>query len=226
MKNKQILDFPGINEKVYLDRKNFDLTNPFTDLVLSKVWKQLNDYGANNRSVSHYQNKYGYLPFWIMSKCLTIGVIRDLFFVMKSDDQNIVASIVLNKYIHKKPVRLLKSLIALVADMRNMCAHDEMLVHFRHKRLMIPPLPEHAYLAIEKSSSGEYLRGRNDILALLISIGYFENKQSYNAFLKSFTKMTTKNYSNLKHLITWEKYLSYIGLCDRFDKLAIMNDER
>jgi len=211
----------GVKETDYLARHNFDMSSPYIDVTLFKIEKQLNEYGRRSRSVVHYKNKYGYLPFWVLSKCLTIGVIRDLYFIMKPNDQNIVARMVIQKPIMNKPVRLLKSFISFFADIRNMCAHDEMLINFRHSRLRLPPLPEHDYLSIEKSDFGEYLKGRNDILALLISISYFESRRSFNLFFKRFVELTTKNYLKIRNIVSWDPYLEYIGLCKGFEKLSM-----
>lgn len=209
----------GIRQTKYLKKENFDLTNPNVEATLSKVKKQIRTFGTKNPCVSHYKRKHGFVPFWILSKCLTMGVIRDLFNIMKPDDQNKVADIVLERKIDKKPVRALKTMIALIADIRNMCAHDEVLLNYKHSRLTIPPLYEHSFLNLRKQSNGEYIQGRKDLLALLITIRYLVNRSIYKNLINHVSNMSKKTYEGIKHLVRREDFLDYIGLCADYEKL-------
>ncbi len=214
----------GIRESKYLKRDNFDITNPNLDATLRKVKKQIRTFGPKNPCVSHFKQTHGYVPFWVLSKCLTMGVIRDLFNIMKSDDQNMVLSYVLERKINKKPVRALKTMIALMADIRNMCAHDEVLLNYKHARLTLPPLPEHEYLGLKTNSSGEYMKGRKDLLGLLIAIRYLINRTLFKNLVDHISNMSKKTYEMIGHLVSREKFLDYIGLCDGYEKLRYFED--
>lgn len=216
----------GIRERNYLKRENFDVTNPNLDETLKKIKKQKRAYGSKNRCVSHYKNTYGYVPFWVLSKCLTMGVIRDLFNVMKSNDQDKVAKLILERNIPKKPVKTLKVMIALIADIRNMCAHDEVLLNYKHDRLTLPPLYEHEYLECSKNKNGAIIQGRCDLLALLITIRYLINRTLYSNLITKISAMSKKTYSKISHLVTRKEFLDYIGLCDKYDRLSVYKEEK
>lgn len=209
----------GITEKEYLKKENFDVTNSNLDEALKKVKEQMHKFGNKNPCVAHYKSTHKFVPFWVLSKCLTMGVIRDLFNVMKSEDQNKVANLVLEKLIIKKPVRTLKTMIALIADIRNMCAHDEMLLSYKHNRINIAPLPEHEYLELKKLENGDFIQGRKDILALLISIKYLLNKTLFKNFIRNISKMIEKTYETISGLVSKEDFLDFIGLCRNYKKL-------
>lgn len=211
----------GIKANQYLKKENFDLTNPNVDSTLKKVKQQIKNFGSKNPCVSHYKKTHGYVPFWVLSKCLTMGVVRDLFNIMKPDDQNIVSTYVLERKIERKPVRTLKTMIALMADIRNMCAHDEMLLSYKHNRITLTPLLEHTYLNLKKTDGGEYIQGRKDLLALLICIRYLINKTLFNNLLSHISKMTNDTYAKIQHLVTKSAFLEYIGLCDEYEKLRV-----
>lgn len=215
----------GIKERNYLKRENFDVSNPNLDETLKKIKKQKKLYGSKNRCVSHYKNKYGYIPFWVLSKCLTMGVIRDLFNVMKSNDQYEVAKLILEREIPKKPVKTLKVMIALIADIRNMCAHDEVLLNYKHERLTLPPLFEHEYLQCSKNENGAIIQGRCDLLALLITIRYLINRTLYSNLITKISSMSKRTYSKISNLISRKDFLDYIGLCDGYEQLSIYKEE-
>ena len=210
----------GIRETKYLNKSNFDSTNSNVEDTLKKVKKQIRTFGSKNPCVSHYKKTHGFVPFWVLSKCLTMGVIRDLFNIMKPDDQSRVSNLVLERKIDKKPVRALKTMIALMADIRNMCAHDEVLLNYKHGRIILPPLFEHSYLGLKQLKNGEYIQGRKDLLALLIAIRYLINRTLYKHLIDRISYMSKKTYDGIKHLVSRETFLDYIGLCDGYEKLG------
>lgn len=213
----------GIKESEYLKKDNFDQRNPNVSDTLAKIKDQKKTYGPKNRCVSHYADTYGYVPFWVLSKCLTMGVVRDLFNIMQPNDQDAVGKLLLERTIDKRPVRTLKTMIALIADIRNMCAHDEVLLNYNHGRLTLPPLYEHTYLNCAINENGAIIQGRNDILALLITIRYLVNKTDYSNFINKISSMSKKTYKKISSLVTRKEFLDYIGLCDKYEDLMKFN---
>ena len=213
--SNQISSKYGINESKYLRKNNFDQTSEYLDKNLKKLRHQLKTFGQKNVAVSHYKSKHGFIPFWVLSKCLTMGVIRDLIYILKPNDQDIIINQILEKQFNKKSVKKAKAMISLFADIRNMCAHDEMLISYVHNRLTIPELPEHNYIACRRDSTGNLIQGRSDILALIISIKYFLNKTMYNDFIQNISSCINKYYKKISSVATKEEFLNYIGLpCD------------
>ena len=92
-----------------------------------------------------------------------MGAIRDLYFIMKPDDQDRIARILLEKEIPKRRVVILKKIIALLVDVRNMCAHDEMLIDFKNKRIDIFIMPELLHFRLLKNKKEEIIQGSKDL---------------------------------------------------------------
>ncbi len=208
----QISQKYGIKEKQYLRKANFDQTSEYLDANLKKIKKQLNTFGKKNTAVSHYKANHGFIPFWVLSKCLTMGVVRDLIYILKPEDLSIIINSVLEKRIEKKPARKAKVMIAFFADVRNMCAHDEMLLNYSHRRLIISPLEEHNLIHCKKDKDGNLKQGLNDLTALIISIKYFVNKTMYNEFIQNISSCINSCYKKIGSVVSKERFLEYIGL--------------
>lgn len=209
----------GIDEKEYLKKSNFDNTSPFLDENLNKVKEQIKKFGSKNVSVVHFSSKHKIIPFWVLSKCLTMGVIRDLLYILKPSDQDVIFKGLLEKGFNSHSPKKAKAMISLFADIRNMCAHDEKLAGYVHQRITIPILPEHTAVSCKKDSDGNIIQGRGDLLALVISIKYFLNKTDYNEFIQDITSCITKCYRKISDVISYDCFLNYIGLPIDFDVL-------
>ena len=201
------------------EKNNFDQTNEHLEEKLQKIKKQIKTFGKKNTAVNHYKQNHGFIPFWVLSKCLTMGVIRDLIYILKPSDLSIIINSVLEKPIEKKPVRKAKAMIAFFADIRNMCAHDEMLINYKHRRLTISPVDEHNSINCKKDSNGNYVQGLNDLTALIISIKYFVNRTMYNEFIQNISSCINSCYKKIKDVVSKEAFLDYIGLPKDYEDL-------
>ncbi|MFA5421882.1 MAG: Abi family protein [Bacilli bacterium] len=209
----------GTEERQYLDRLNFNQTNQHIDEVLKKIKRQTKKYRKKHPDISrHIKHHNGCVPFWILSKCLTMGVIRDLFNILKPNDQDEVAKIVMANVDIDKPVRKLKSMIALLVDIRNMCAHDDKVIGYVHHRIDIGVFPEQRLLKLKHNVQGDLLQGRKDMMAVLISIKYLVNKTSYRAFLISIASLISRLSSKLPG-IKCPEIVKFIGLSNDYIKL-------
>lgn len=169
--------------------------------------------------MAYYLKKHhGRCPFWVLSHVITIGAIRDFYFILKPNDQDTIASIVLSLKI-KHPARRLGAIIAFLADVRNMCAHDEPLIGFVHRRLDIGPFPEHDRLHIRRTAEGNPVSGRKDVLAILISIKYLVDQKNYSKFISLIVSDIAHLSSDLP-FIKKQEILEAIGLCDNYQRLV------
>jgi abortive infection bacteriophage resistance protein len=208
----------GTAEKDYLNPSNFDQRSPYVAQTILKIKKQKALYGKKSERLRYYQRKhYGRCPFWVLSHVITIGALRDFYLILKPNDSDAVARTVFSRPI-KHPSRRLGTIIAFLADVRNMCAHDEPMVGFVHKRLDIGPFPEHEKLHILKTKEGNPLGGRKDVLAVLLSIKYLVSKADFHKFMciiVSDVNGLCKDLSNCSK----KDILSAIGLCDNYQSL-------
>ena len=154
----------GYMEKDYLNTKNF--TRDIKDKrrvedVINKMNRQIRINGEKHTATFHYITKYHYIPLWILVKVLSFGLINELFGILKEEDQNEIADF------YKTDPDNLKVYLQLLANYRNLCAHEDIL--YEHKtQTYISDTYYHHKLDIPKNDLGEYTKGKNDIFALII----------------------------------------------------------
>ena len=90
----------------------------------------------------------------------------------------------------------LGSLIALLADFRNLCAHDERIYCHRSKTIANNAI--HVRLGITKRTDGNYIYGKNDLFALMIAFKLLLSQNSFKSLFTTFVSYldTICNYLN------------------------------
>lgn len=155
----------GYKEKEYLDPKNFtqdSIKVRQVHDVLNKMKRQIRVNGGKHTATMHYINKYGYIPMWILVKVLSFGIVSELYAILKYEDQRDIS----NLY-GTDPITL-GLYLSIIANFRNLCAHEEILYDYRTQRV-IPDSNIHLALNIEKGIDG-YKYGKNDLFALIIML--------------------------------------------------------
>ena len=153
----------GYKESDYLNPKNFNRDSnrrrQVNDL-LKKIQRQIRINGGQHQATMHYLNNYGYLPLWIVVKVLSFGIVSELFTILKNDDKQDIADI------YKISVSDLELYFPIVANYRNLCAHEDIILDHRSQRAILDT-KYHNYLNIPKMD-GEYIYGKDDLFALII----------------------------------------------------------
>ena len=208
----------GINDRIYLKKRNFDLNSPYLDNAIKTIKNQRREYGEKNTAVKYYKNTYGYIPFYVLSKCLTFGAVKKLYNVMKQVDQSEICNKILFRNINNKRISKTKIFIALIADIRNMCAHDEIIYNFVHGSIDIGELPEHINFKLKRTENGNLIQGRKDLFALLLCMKYLMKKGSYNEFIQRFDSLIKKTAKKSK-IYTEKELVEYMNLPSDYLKL-------
>ena len=88
----------GYREKEYLNAKNFtsdkDKSRRVKDL-LEKMKRQIRINASTHNATMHYITNYGYIPFWVLVKVLSFGIVCELYTILKKEDQIEVAAILI-----------------------------------------------------------------------------------------------------------------------------------
>lgn len=153
----------GFKEKDYLDPNNFTqdkMREKQVYDVLNKMKRQIRVNGRQHTATMHYMDNYGYIPMWILVKVLSFGIISELFTILKVEDQQGIADY------YKLDYTTLSIYLSLLANYRNLCAHEDILYEHRTGR-SIPDTKYHYELNIEMNDEG-YIYGKNDLYALII----------------------------------------------------------
>ena len=153
----------GYKETDYLNPKNFNRdTNRRKQVIdlLKKIQRQIRINGGQHQATMHYLNNYGYLPLWIVVKVLSFGIVSELYTILKSDDKQDIADI------YNISVEDLELYFPILANYRNLCAHEDIILDHKSQRAIIDT-KYHSFLNIPKMD-GEYIYGKDDLFALII----------------------------------------------------------
>lgn len=153
----------GYKEKDYLDPKNFtqdSLKARQVYDILNKTKRQIRINGKEHTATMHYLSNYGYIPMWILVKVLSFGIVSELYSILKLEDQEAIASF------YHLDAETLATYLSLLANFRNLCAHEEVLYDHRTQK-EITDTKYHELLDIPKEDD-EYIYGKNDLFVLPI----------------------------------------------------------
>ena len=169
----------GIKEKEYLKPTNFSQDikkiRQVND-VLNKIKRQITTNGRQHSATLHYLSNYGYVPLWILVKLLSFGMINEFYSILKPEDK-----LSISEY-YNLDVETLGLYIGLLANYRNLCAHEDIVFEHRTQK-EIPDTKYHWELKIPLTND-EYIYGKNDIYAVIIMLKYMLNADDFRAFIK------------------------------------------
>lgn len=204
----------GYNEKDYLNHKNFNQNamkvRQVKD-VLNKMKRQIRVNGNKHEATHHYINNYGYIPMWVLVKVLSYGIISELFNILKTEDQLLVAQN------YDLDIETLSIYLSILSNFRNVCAHEDVL--YTHKSSKnIPDTDYHYDLKIEQIED-EYAYGKNDLFALLIIM---KEMLSQDEFIKMMDDilLEVKILDEYVNSVSLEYILNHMGLPDNWYDLV------
>lgn len=169
----------GFKEKDYLKPSNFN-TSPeksrqVNDL-LRKIKRQIRVNGGQHSATNHYIYNYGYIPLWVVVKVLSFGIVCELYSIMKQKDQTEIADI------YGMRVSDLLNFLPILANYRNLCAHEDILYENR-TATFIETNKYHTMLELPELD-GEYTCGKNDLFALIIIMKFMLRDEEFRLLIK------------------------------------------
>lgn len=123
----QISKIYGIKE--YLNISNWDnkINVEIRENLLKKINNEIEkDYNVHT-AVTHYIDKYGFVPPYVLVKILTFGVVSSYYGLLKQSDRQAIA-----KYF-KISDKLLKQILKNLTTVRNVVAHSDRLYNYTSK---------------------------------------------------------------------------------------------
>lgn len=205
----------GYKEKTYLKSRNFtkdkNKQKQVNDLI-KKMKRQIRINGSQHSATAHYMSNYGYIPLWILVKVLSFGIVGELFSIMKYDDQISICKM------YNISLEDFSTYLPILSNYRNLCAHEDILYENRTQK-HIKGTFYHQILNIKKSDEGEYVKGTNDLFALVIIM---KRMLSYDEF-KNMSLELEKKIENLSynlHSIKIENILDRMGFPSNYMQLA------
>ena len=154
----------GFKEQNYLNADNFTqdrAKNKQINDLLRKMKRQISVNSKQHQATSHYLKNYGYIPLWVVVKVLSFGIVGELYSVLQKEDQEEIANI------YKVTVKSLTNYLPILANYRNLCAHEDICFNNRISK-RIDNTKYHDILNIPKDDYDEYIYGLNDLFAIII----------------------------------------------------------
>ena len=172
----------GFKEKDYLDPKNFTVDSMKVRQVhdiINKMKRQIRVNGSQHAATYHYIANYGYVPLWILVKVLSFGLISELYGILKTEDQLKIANM------YKTDIETLCTYLCILANYRNICAHEEVLYEHKTQRTL-NDYRIHQKLNIEKID-GQYKYGVNDMFAVIIILKNMLSESEFTDFINEIS---------------------------------------
>lgn len=172
----------GIKEKSYLNPSNFDRVGDKVRQVndlLKKIKRQIRINGGQHSATVHYMENYGYVPLWVVVKVLSFGLISELYTILKYEDKKEIADI------YGLNIDDLLTYFPILANCRNLCAHEDILYDHRMQR-SIDDTPFHSALGIPKMD-GEYIYGKDDLFSLIIILKRLLREEDFTLLINEFS---------------------------------------
>lgn len=204
----------GYKEKDYLRASNFNTSKERSRQVndlIKKMKRQIRINGTQHTATSHYITNYGYVPLWIVVKVLSFGIMSELFSILKKDDQIEISNF------YNIDVDTLEIYFPLLANYRNLCAHEDILYdHFTQR--VIPDTGIHSFLNIEKTN-GEFIYGKNDLFALIIILKQMLSKDEFKLLINEIT-YELDYLSGKLHIIGIDDVLDRMGFPSNYKDIV------
>lgn len=204
----------GYREKNYLNPKNFtniaSKARQVNDL-LKKMKRQIRVNGGQHSATMHYISNYGYIPLWIVVKVLSFGIVSEMYTILKSEDQVDIAKI------FNISAESLLVYLPILANYRNLCAHEDILYDHRTQKL-IDDCKYHELLNIPKMD-GEYIYGKSDVFALIIILKYMLREDEFRLMLNELSYEIDILEGKLK-VIKIDKVLDMMGFPKNYKEIA------
>ena len=204
----------GIKEKSYLNPANFDRSNDKVRQVndlLKKIKRQIRINGGQHSATMHYISNYGFVPFWVVVKVLSFGLISELFTILKPEDQKQISEI------YGVNVSSLLVYLPILANFRNLCAHEDIMYEHKTQRA-IEDTKYHAYLNIPKTD-GEYIYGKDDLFALVIILKQLLRNEDLTLLINEISYELDILEGKL-HTIEIGKVLDSMGFPENYKEIA------
>lgn len=171
--------------KDYLSTSNWDasINTDIKEKLLKKINNEIEkDYNIHT-AVTHYIDKYGFVPPFVLVKILTFGVASSYYGLLKQSDRQAIA-----KYF-KISDKLLKQILKNLTTIRNVAAHSDRLYNYTSKFYL-------SFKLIDKN----YIKSDN-ITNLYMVVRCMEKlltKEQYKELYNSICEETRKLEEKLK----------------------------
>ncbi len=203
----------GYMEKDYLKTSNFvqnrEKARQVNDLI-RKMKRQIRINVTQHTATNHYITNYGYVPLWVVVKVLSFGIMAELYTILRADEKNEIAGI------YNIDSDVLEGYFPILANYRNLCAHEDILFDHKTQR-SIDDCYIHSALKIEKEDE-EYIKGKNDIFALIIILKQVLSDEEFKTMMGEII-YEIEYLSSRMRVIKIEEILNIMGFPNNYREI-------
>lgn len=168
----------------YLTPSNYNYSTK-NKMGIDKLISMLTHEAKQNTEhnyIVYQRNTYGNVPLWVMMQTLTFGQASKMYSFLTTQMQSKITTNYPN--VSEKE---LGQYLKVLTHFRNICAHNERLFSFK-SRFEIPNTKLHEKLKIQKTGN-QYIQGKHDLFAIVISFRYLLNNDDFKSFKKELIKL-------------------------------------
>lgn len=213
----------GVDEKIYLTRKNFNNNQSFDqdvknliDICNNTINEGINlNSGKYRKYIEHSYLNHGHVPLWILVLALTFGNVSKFYTYMKTEEKNNIANI------YNLNSRQFANVLKILVSFRNIVAHGERLFCTKLPKLRLIELPIKNKITLPE---GNY--GKCDAFTLFIIFKYTLPMELFENFIKDFKieyDQLNTVFENKKDIISIIK--KEMGLLEIWQKLPIISKD-
>ncbi len=183
--------------KNYLKTSNFDSKADLEEIqkLKNKINKAIKNNYGKHEAITHYKDKYGFIPPFVLVKVLTFGEISKYYGLLKQSDRQKIS-----KYF-KLSDKELRQILKILVLMRNECAHSGRIYTFRSRFLVNVNKQNRNYRKYIKFT---------DLYMITKCMEILLDDKKYNNLMSEFNKEVKKLSKKLK-CININKILKAMG---------------
>lgn len=205
----------GESQVEYLNASNYRYAGHNIDRVnrlIGKLGNIIYDQNSQYEYINHYVKNNHNVPLWVLLNAVTFGSLSKMYTLLKQNVQIKISSN-FNSINEAK----LGNILNFLTKYRNVCAHNERL--FSHwERESIPDLLLHQKMAIPKRGT-EYMYGKSDLFAVVISLRYLLPKEDFLIFKNRLAALIDE-FNKESSVITDVELLKAMGFPENWKKIT------
>ena len=169
--------------KDFLNTSNWDnsIDDDIKEFLFEKINNEIKKDYTVHTAVTHYIDKYGFVPPFVLVKILTFGVASSYYGLLKQSDRQSIA-----KYF-KISDKLLKQILKNLTTIRNIAAHSDRLYNYTSKFYLSFKIIDNTYTNPDNITN-LYMVIR--CMEKLLTKEQYE--ELYNSILKELSKLKDK----------------------------------
>lgn len=196
--------------KNYLIPNNYYINKNLIDKFLNDINLEIShQYKNSNKMITHYLNKYNYIPLWVLVRILSFGKISKFYSFMRQREQNNIS----RKF--NVQSETLKVYLINLGNVRNICAHDEKLFDVALKN-RINITKYHKQLGLIRKNNTA--KGTRDLFSVVIILKILLEKENFYKFYLEIIQ-EIECLSKKISTISINKVLSKMGFYKNYKKI-------